>query len=443
MKLSRFPISTLLDSATGHLEAHLLQKKEKAAAGATSPSSYSGIIFSGNPHETVPRRLLLDDRLTPLERNTWQVFRLLVNEDGITAFPTYDQLRPYLGMHPGKPASRETIAKALTVLRLTRWLSLGRRVRNDLSGQVQGNVYLLHDEPVSPAEALEFDRDYMQLLGQSLEHPNRAIREVAEITWREFASDHDVGRRLPSRMETVEDRLNSQQWAIESNLAALPAPEFGFRTQPDITPSALSSESELSDNSANQGTLALSSESELSQKSQSSALVRNPNSYSTYTNTHHDVCKSSVPRAERDVMARWLLGLERLPSEQKLKAVSAMQRVPTELRPAVIEQWLHRCDAGGVRNPLGYLLSCVQRAIRGEFNVDWRPYTSPPPADPTPGAVAVAGPPIHPPARSGTASAAAAAAAAARTPDTVRTAREQLNAMQHLLRPRLVGTSQT
>ncbi|PAU63297.1 hypothetical protein BZL41_12495 [Pseudomonas sp. PIC25] len=439
MRLSRFPISTLLDSATGHLEAHLLQKKEQAATGATSPTSYSGIIFSGNPHETVPRRLLLDDRLTPLERNAWQVFRLLVNEDGITAFPTYDQLRPYLGMHPGKPASRETIAKALTVLRLTRWLSLGRRVRNDLSGQVQGNVYLLHDEPVSPAEALEFDRDYMQLLGQSMEHPNRAIREVAEIAWREFASDHDVGRRLPSRMETVEDRLNNQQWAIESNLAALPAPEFGFRTQPDLTASALSSASELSDNSAIQGSLALSSESELSQKSQRSALVRNPNSYSTYTDTHQAVCKRSVPRAEPDTMARWLLGLERLPSEQKLKAVSAMQRVPTELRPAVIEQWLHRCDAGGVRNPLGYLLSCVQRVIRGEFNVDWRPETSLPPTSSTPAAVAAAGSPVHPSPQSRTAT----SAASVRTPDTVRTAREQLNAMQHLLKPRLSGTNQT
>lgn len=57
-------------------------------------------------------------------------------------------------MTPGKHASRETVAKALTVLRLTRWLSLGRKVRNEISGQVQGNVYLLHDEPVTPAEAL-------------------------------------------------------------------------------------------------------------------------------------------------------------------------------------------------------------------------------------------------------------------------------------------------
>ncbi len=62
-------------------------------------------------------------------------------------------------MQPGRPASRETVSKALVTLRLTRWLSLGRRVRNDLSGQVQGNVYLLHDEPVTPAEAIEFDKD--------------------------------------------------------------------------------------------------------------------------------------------------------------------------------------------------------------------------------------------------------------------------------------------
>src|SRR5476651_1643837 len=178
---SRFPLSTILDSASGHLEAHLLQKKESATPGIAGSVPYSGIIFSGNPHETVPRRLLLDDRLTPLERNTWQVFRLLINDDGLTAFPTYDQLRPYLGMQPGKPASRETISKALVTLRLTRWLSLGRRVRNDLSGQVQGNVYLLHDEPVTPAEAMEFDKDYLQLLNQSMKHPTKVIREVAEI----------------------------------------------------------------------------------------------------------------------------------------------------------------------------------------------------------------------------------------------------------------------
>ncbi|MFX7732064.1 hypothetical protein ABTK10_21265, partial [Acinetobacter baumannii] len=62
----------------------------------TPATSGDAFLFSGNRHETVPRRLFLDRRLTPLERNAWQVFRLMLNDDGVTAFPTYEQLRPWL-----------------------------------------------------------------------------------------------------------------------------------------------------------------------------------------------------------------------------------------------------------------------------------------------------------------------------------------------------------
>lgn len=51
MRLSRFPISTLLDSASGHLEAHLFKKRLDAESGEPLAQQYSGIIFSGNPHE--------------------------------------------------------------------------------------------------------------------------------------------------------------------------------------------------------------------------------------------------------------------------------------------------------------------------------------------------------------------------------------------------------
>lgn len=59
----------------------------------TAPARQNdGLIFSAcNRHDSVPRALLTDNRLTPLERNV-QVFRLLLNDDGITALPTYDQL---------------------------------------------------------------------------------------------------------------------------------------------------------------------------------------------------------------------------------------------------------------------------------------------------------------------------------------------------------------
>ena len=425
MKFARFPISTLLDSASGQLEAHVQKKRAEDTAPTAAPvTPYAGIIFSGNPHETVPRRLLLDNRLTPLERNCWQVFRLLVNEDGITAFPTYDQLRPYLGMNPGKHASRETVAKALTVLRLTRWLSLGRTVRNEINGQVQGNVYLLHDEPVTPAEALEFDKDYMTLLMQSIEHQNKAIKEIAAITWREFTSDPDVGRRLPSRMDTLSDRLNAQTWAIESQQNPLPAPEFGIRTQQNSPREDLSSESELSENSAKQGALPLSSESELGVKPLSTPSVRNPNSASTYTNTDKSVSKSSVqPRESAGV--NWLLALDLLKPEDRVKAREIMGPVPEHLREAVINQWKHRCTTGNVAKPVAYLATLAGKAIRGDFNAQWTPTASSPSPTPMPPVTQATAQPNQPPVQR-----------PAPTATAMQTANSALSSLQALLDPR-------
>jgi len=427
MRLSRLPLSTLLDSASGHLEAHLLQKKESTPPGIEGSAPYSGIIFSGNPHETVPRRLLLDDRLTPLERNTWQVFRLLINDDGLTAFPTYDQLRPYLGMQPGRPASRETVSKALVTLRLTRWLSLGRRVRNDLSGQVQGNVYLLHDEPVTPAEAIEFDKDYLQLLTQSMAHHTKVIREVAEVAWKEFAADPDVGQRLPSRLDIVETRINNQPWTKEQAPLALKVPEFGIRTQQNIAQLSLSSDAELSKNNAERITSEPSSDAELSRKSLSSGLVRHPNSYSTYTDTHKDVCKSSVhvSPTTNDIAADLLDALHRLPVDQKQSALVALQKVPPDLKPALIKQWVHRCDSGGIRNPLGYLMTLVGMAVRGDFNSEWSP------GDKTGSS------PEHQGAADPSASAdrSTKTVASPRSSESIQTANQTLSGMLHLLKP--------
>ncbi|VFR54045.1 FIG141751: hypothetical protein in PFGI-1-like cluster [plant metagenome] len=111
----------LADLFDGVLKA--LAPKPEAPAPAADR-----FLYSGNRHESVPRRLFLDRRLTPLERNAWQVFRLLLNDDGVTAFPTYEQLRPWLATIPcSAQASHETVARALTLLRLTCWLSLVRQ----------------------------------------------------------------------------------------------------------------------------------------------------------------------------------------------------------------------------------------------------------------------------------------------------------------------------
>ncbi|MBN0063291.1 hypothetical protein JTL66_34305, partial [Pseudomonas aeruginosa] len=165
-------LAELFDAALKDL-AHKPAPSAPASTPAQSPTPTSGdaFLFSGNRHETVPRKLFLDRRLTPLERNAWQVFRLMLNDDGVTAFPTYEQLRPWLASMPcAGQASHETVARALTLLRLTRWLSLVRRRRDPKTGRILGNLYVLHDEPLSPFEAMQLDADYLALVSQSLCH---------------------------------------------------------------------------------------------------------------------------------------------------------------------------------------------------------------------------------------------------------------------------------
>lgn len=351
-------LTSLLDAASSHLAAK--SRDRPSTAAPMLDTEHTGILFTGNPHEAVPRRLLLDNRLTPLERNAWQVFRLLLNDDGLTSFPTYEQLQPYLASSPFKVASRESVAKTLTALRLTRWLSLAGQVRDEVTGQMKGNIYLLHDDPVSIPEAVLLDRNYLELLGNAQQHANKSIREVAARTLEELAQDPTMRDHvLPTRLDVLQQRLARQSWASETRLPTIPhESELG------------KSHSELSEKSPVRNPAPPCSESEPSRKQRTLAPVRNPNSSSTCTNTA--VCKSAVPRAREDQVHEYPPPFQTLPAEQRQKALHALQPLPTELRQNVLDQWAAKPE-GSMRNPFGYLLRMIERARNGEFNLLSRP----------------------------------------------------------------------
>ncbi len=99
------------------------------------------------PHEhntsfTTPTALMLDARLTPLERNGWQVLRMLRSADGISPLANLGQLRRYLTTTPlGQRAGYETARRVLVVLRLTGWISLVGQQRDPLTGHVLSCVF--------------------------------------------------------------------------------------------------------------------------------------------------------------------------------------------------------------------------------------------------------------------------------------------------------------
>ncbi|ELQ8316750.1 MULTISPECIES: STY4528 family pathogenicity island replication protein [Pseudomonas] len=324
---------------------------------APTPTSGDAFLFSGNRHETVPRRLFLDRRLTPLERNAWQVFRLMLNQDGVTAFPTYEQLRPWLASMPcAGSASHETVARALTLLRLTRWLSLVRRRRDPKTGRILGNLYVLHDEPLTPFEAMQLDTDYLELVSQALGHSAKAVQVVGLNTLKEIADDPLLsGRTLPSRLQVLAERLSRQGIAPSESY-----PQEGASHDSEEGPASLLRNGERP-----------SSDSEAGPKPASDASLRNPKQDRTVRSSRINEVRTT---ARERGQARAMQGV-RLPErflglkeEQQAGAMVALQQVDASLRQAVLDEWAERCRGSAIRNPAGYLFGIIQRAIRGEFN---------------------------------------------------------------------------
>ena len=351
---------------------------------ATPAATGDALLFSGNRHETVPRRLFLDRRLTPLERNAWQVFRLMLNDDGVTAFPTYEQLRPWLASMPcAGQASHETVARALTLLRLTRWLSLVRRRRDPKTGRILGNLYVLHDEPLTPFEAMQLDADYLALVSQSLGHSAKAIQMVGLNTLREIAEDPLLsGRTLPSRLQVLAERLASQ----------------GITATESYPQEAATHESEEGASSLLRNADGPSSESEAGPKPAPDASLRNPKQARTVRSSCiNEVRTTAQVQAQARALGdlQWPKRFAELKAEQQAGVKVALQQVDAALRQAVLDEWATRCSSHGIRNPAGYLFGIIQRAIHGEFNA-WakkdapsapvlpneRPPPAPPPSQP-------------------------------------------------------------
>lgn len=132
-----------------------------------------GVLFLGNWHDAHPRLLFHDPVLEPVDKLVWAVIRHHADGKGATAFPSYQTIGRCANVR-----GKATIARAIMLLRVTRWLSLCARVR-DPAGRFQGNVYALHDEPVTVQDACCLDGDYRVFLAQMTDYRHDRVRLVA------------------------------------------------------------------------------------------------------------------------------------------------------------------------------------------------------------------------------------------------------------------------
>ncbi len=345
------------------LIAYTLEKmKHRMATGARKEEGRirSGLLFTGNVHDAIPRRLLLDTRLSPLDKMAWMMIRLYAQNNEGAIFPTYDELQLQLAS-PGKgKASRETVSRVLLMLRITGWLSLCKRVRDD-KGRVRGNIYAQHDEPLTFCDAEAMDPRYLDMVAEACMNRNRTISQTARDILGEIKNDPGM-RHYHSHISQLEARIGSAQTPGQMAARQRVTEERmrpGSETEPVVRTLSSAPEKRGSETEPGKkmGQKRQSSDSEPSVKSAGYHRVREPNHY--VRNITHSVIKNTY------VLPASLTGQIR--EEDAIMLTSQLQALPESLARSVLESLSGMLGSQSLQNPVGWLLAVLKRAREGNF----------------------------------------------------------------------------
>ncbi|HAY4224588.1 TPA: helix-turn-helix domain-containing protein [Escherichia coli] len=346
------PVDDVIQRTLAKMQNRIEQKTQ---SGEQS-NEQSGLLFLGNVHDAVPRRLFLDSRLSPLDKMAWVMIRLYAQQNDGAVFPTYDELQCQLALPHSDKASRETVSRALLMLRLTGWLSLCKRVR-DKSGRIRGNIYAQHDEPLGLLDAEYFDPGWLDAVADACRHTNKTIRLTALAVLQEIKSDTRM-RHRHSRVALIEARLSAPQ-TPQGMVPLRQKKSTGFDTEPGQK--TQSSESELS---CLKGDILPGSDPELSRKSRDGGLVRKSNCYvRSFTQSVKDTYVGSEGRLSWPTTV-----IERLNTPDRDMLEQQLNALPDNLGQRILDDLAGRMKATEVRNVTAYLLANLKRAREGQFN---------------------------------------------------------------------------
>ena len=192
-----------LQPETRALDA-LIQKTITQAERTAGQGPGDRIIFLGNRHQSFPTAVVKDPVLEPVDKLVWMVIMLAVRETGgNTTFPGYASIGKLANV-----SSRSTIARAIAILRASRWLTLCSRVRK-ANGQFRSNVYAVHDEPLPLADVLHLDSNYMAFLGNAQGHGHARVRVVAQGVLDSIDQDIQAGQAVCVQPHLIERRMQS------------------------------------------------------------------------------------------------------------------------------------------------------------------------------------------------------------------------------------------
>ncbi|WP_039816460.1 STY4528 family pathogenicity island replication protein [Xanthomonas arboricola] len=284
-----------------------------------------------------PKALLLDERLTPLERNAWLTFRALAGSDS-TVVLSYDALRGYLPSAPGsKRAALETVSRAVLCLRLSTWIALVEYRRNPMTGFSMASRYAVRNQPLAFDDACMEDEDYLPLLERALGHASATIRQLAQSILDEAMRHPDRLGKLPATMQV---RIRRLQHRGDDHDPGSP----GGPTSPDARVPEASSDIPKP-------------------VPASATAVRTVKEVLKEVRTYRSPIEEQVSRS--DVPARF----RQLPQDQQRVLTARLRGLPPEQLLAVLAEWDVRCESGSVHNAIAYLYGLIKKAVEGVFKL--------------------------------------------------------------------------
>lgn len=352
------------DSIVAHTLSRMQRNLERRADIGDVALERSGLLFMGNVHDAFPRQLFLDPRLSPLDKTAWVMIRLYAQQNEGAVFPTYDELQVQLASAHSEKASRDTVSRVLLMLRLTGWLSLCKRVRDD-RGRVRGNIYAQHDEPLGYRDAETFDPGWLTLVEESCLSKNKAVRMTALAVVNDILQDPGM-RHRHSRLAIIENRLSAPatpEEMVRQRQALQPGPESGLsKKRIKNNPNSLSPENGLSPLKPD---VLQSPEKGLSTKSKTYTGVRNSDC-NVRSFTHSVNKKTYVSGGEHFLPDDFLNGLN---SEDRQMLSSQMALLPETMAKTLADMLCEQLARGRLNNPTGWMFSMLRRARSGELKL--------------------------------------------------------------------------
>jgi len=394
----KLPADHIIDYTLARMQERLAERND-----TQSGPERSGLLFMGNVHDAYPRALLLDTRLSPLDKIAWMMIRQYALQNDGAIFPSYDELQQLLASPGAGQASRGTVSRALMMLRMTGWLSLCKKVR-DAQGRVRGNIYAQHDEPLSARDAEMFDPGWLDMVGEACRHKSRAVSETA---WQVLTSiqDDPMMRHRHSRVALIAERLtrlsDARQLARIQSGAKIELSENSAEIRPETPGSNI----ELSHAGEEKTPGA---KIELSGKSGGCDRVRKSHHNNVRSFTQSVIKKTYVqPPAGKHAITGipdgfvWPDGLQAILPENEQPMLAQQLNQLAQQAPALAEQVAFSVVNGyrekRISNPVGYLLATLKQARAGQYRIE-QPVMPPVPARPgaLPGIVSCPGEPHTP-----------------------------------------------